>query len=186
MHPTLDIPGSTALLVVDIQERLVHAMDDCSSMLEAAARMVRIANRLDAPVLVTEQYPRGLGSTVADVADHVSDDAQVFAKTSFSCFGCSAVGAELDRYRPETIVISGIEAHVCVQQTALDALDRGFHVVVLADAVQSRTLLDRDTALAFLRSRGVTVTTVEALAFAMLRDTKHPAFKDISRIVVGK
>ncbi len=186
MHSTLHTPGSTALLVVDIQERLVGAMGDCASMLAAAARMVRIANRLESPVLVTEQYPRGLGSTVADVADHVSDDAPVFAKTSFSCFGCSAVGAELDRHRPETLVIAGIEAHVCVQQTALDALDRGFHVAVLADAVQSRTPLDRDTALAFLRSRGVTVTTVEALAFAMLRDAEHPAFKDISRIVVGK
>ena len=186
MHPTLHSPGSTALLVVDIQERLVRAMGDCTSMLAAAARIVRIANRLDVPVIVTEQYPRGLGATVADVADHVSDNAPVFAKTSFSCFGCPTVSAELERHRPETLVIAGIEAHVCVQQTALDALDRGFHVVVLADAVQSRTLLDRDTALALLRSRGATVTTAEALAFAMLRNAEHPAFKDISRIVVGK
>ncbi|MFW5803364.1 MAG: isochorismatase family protein [Verrucomicrobiota bacterium] len=184
MHHTLHSPGSIALLVVDVQERLVRAMGDCSDMLAAAARMVRIANRLEVPVIVTEQYPRGLGSTVSVVGDHVPDSAPVFAKTSFSCFGCPAVSAELERYRPETLVIAGIEAHVCVQQTALDALARGFHVAVLADAVQSRNLLDRDTALALLRSRGVTVSTVEALAFALLRDAEHPAFKDISRIVV--
>lgn len=186
MHPTLHNPGAAALLVVDIQDRLVNAMSEPDDMIAAATRMLRIANRLNVPVIVTEQYPRGLGPTVEAIRSAVPEEIPVVEKTSFSCLGNARAAAEVDRFRPDTVVLCGIETHVCVQQTALDALDRGFHVVVLADAVLSRRSVDHETALDLMRRRGVAVTTVEALAFAMLRDSQHQAFKDVSRIVTDR
>lgn len=183
MHPTLRNPGAVALMVVDVQERLLQAMAEPDETIAATACAVRIARRLELPLVVTEQYPKGLGHTVPAVADQFAPETPVFEKTAFSCFGCAAVAAELDRTRPDTLALCGVETHVCVQQTALDALERGFHVVVLADAVLSRRETDRGVALELLRARGVTVTTVESLAFAIMRDAKHAAFKAVSRIV---
>lgn len=175
--------NSIAFLVVDVQARLVSVIQEVDALTRRVQLLVRGAGALNLPVLVSEQYPKGLGHTVPVIAEALPETSPVFEKTSFSCFGCTQLAVELDRFRPRTLVLTGVETHVCVQQTALDALQRGFEVVLPADAVRSRNAVDQKTSLTLLRSRGATVTTVEAILFALVRDAKHPAFKAISKLV---
>jgi len=172
----------TVLVVIDIQERLAAAMGDFAERGPAMVRAIRAAALLGIDVVVTEQYPRGLGPTVADVAEALPPGTPRFEKTAFSCWGCIDFAAAVQASAPETLVLVGMETHVCVQQTALQAIDRGHSVVLLADAVCSRHAIDRETALALMRARGVTIATVEALAFDWLTDSRHPAFKQVSAL----
>jgi len=172
------------LVVIDVQDRLCRAMPSaCAERLTMMAKAVRIAGILKIETVVTEQYPQGLGTTVPELRDALEPGMPVFEKTAFSCWGCGAFAAAVDAHRPQALVLLGMETHVCVQQTALAALARGYGVFLLADAVCSRRDADRDTALALLRDQGAIVTTVEALAFAWLQTAAHPKFREVSRVV---
>lgn len=171
------------LAVIDIQERLVAAMPEFEPAAKnAVVRLLKSAGVLKLETLVTEQYPQGLGPTVPEVKAALPVGTKTFAKTAFSCFGCTEFAAAVDAVRPGFLLLAGMETHVCVQQTALDALARGIQPVLLADVVTSRKKTDRELALRLLRHAGVTVTTVEAAVFHLLRDAKAPGFKEISRI----
>jgi nicotinamidase-related amidase len=175
--------GETALIVIDIQDRLCRAMPELPAAQPVMEKAVRIAALLGVRTLVTEQYPKGLGPTLPELRESLPAAASVFSKTAFSCWGCAEFAAAVTEMRPSTLVLIGMETHVCLQQTAIDSLRRGYQVVVLADAVCSRKATDRDAALAFMRSRGIVVTTLEALAFDWLGDAQHPDFRALSRIV---
>lgn len=180
---TLGFPlHRSALLVIDAQERLARAMSDFAACEKAIHNVICAAAELKVDILVTEQYPSGLGSTVPNIAAVLPPNAPVIAKTSFSCLGCNEVTAALQARGPECLVLSGVETHVCVQQTALAAAARGLRVAVLADAVTSRHSTDKDIALELMRRHGVLVTTVEALVFDWLEDASHPSFKTVSRL----
>jgi len=179
---TLSDPATSALVVVDIQDRLSKAMPDFEDYLPSMVRAVQAARALMVDTLVTEQYPKGLGDTIPEIRAELKHDVPVFDKTSFSCWGSVAFAAGVEAFRPKTLVLIGMETHVCVQQTALQALERGYRVIVLADAICSRREMDRDAALLLMASRGVTVSTTEALAFDWLQNSRHPAFKQVSAI----
>ena len=172
-----------ALVVVDLQERLLKALPSAASLVERATFLVETARLLNVPILATEQYPKGLGPTVPALRSRLPSTPH--EKTAFSVLGCDELKLEWQRLRKTTVVLAGAEAHVCVLQSAFDFLAFGVRVVVAADAVGSRFRHDHDTALERLRHAGAVVTTVEMIAFEWLVDSKHPAFKAASGLVRG-
>lgn len=178
-------PEACALVLVDVQVKLARAMRDIGRRQLPMAKAVLTAELLGCEIVVTEQVPTALGPTVTQLAELLPEAAPLISKTAFSCWGEAGFAARIASSQPQGLVLIGMETHVCVLQTALDSLAREYQVAVLADAVCSRKDLDRQTGLALMQARGATVTTYEALAFDWLRDSTHPRFREVSRIVKG-
>jgi len=178
--PELMSRHDSALLVVDVQTRLLEAMAPPPSLVWNIRRLIDGARALNVPVAATEQYPKGLGPTVPELAQRL--DA-IPSKLTFSCRECTGI---LDSFRDQglyKILVVGIETHVCVQQTVLDLLAAGFRVFVAVDAVASRFPIDRDTAVRRMDSAGATLTTTEAALFEWCEVAGTPEFKRISQLV---
>ncbi len=167
------------LVVIDVQQRLVPAMAEFAPVLRNVRRLIRGWQVLESPIVVTEQYPRGLGPTVPSVAGLVP--GPYLDKVAFSCFG-SPVFREATAGH-SSLILCGLEAHVCVLQTALDGLADGRAVTVVADAVTSREPLNRELALRQAAQAGATVTSTESVLFAALGEAAGERFKAISRLV---
>ena len=174
------VAGSSVLCIVDLQERLLAAMPAAGPVVERAGRLARGAALLSVPALLVEQYPRGLGRTPAEVADGLPPP---FEKMSFSCCDCRSFVEALPA-GASSAVLCGLETHVCVAQTALDLLERGLDVFVVADAVMSRHAIDHDVALRRLEASGAVVTTSEAVLFEWCRSAEHPQFQAVRRLVL--
>ncbi len=177
-HPTIE---TISFLLIDMQEKLLAAMDplDTEKILIRQKIMLNLAKELNIPVIVTEQYSKGLGKTVSDLAVLFKEEWAVLDKTSFSCFGDINFRREIERKPCKSLVLMGVETHVCIQQTAVDALARGFQVFLIADAVNSRRQDDAALAIDFMRGVNVHVTSSESLIFSLLKDADHPAFKKV-------
>lgn len=170
------------LLVVDVQERLVPAITGIDGVIANLRILLSAARELAVPILASEQYPQGLGPTVAAVADLLPPDC-VAAKTHFSCAAEPAVAKHLDRLQRRQVVVAGVEAHVCVLQSALGLAERGYPVFVVADAVASRRTENAHLALARLRQAGVVVVSTEMVVFEWLHRAATPVFKTLSRLI---
>ena len=178
--PELMSRHDTALLVVDVQTKLLAAMDPPPTLVWNIQRLVKGAQTLGVPVDATEQYPKGLGPTTDPLRELLSE---VPSKLLFSCRECAAI---FQRYQEQgifKILVAGIEAHVCVQQTVLDLLAEGFRVYVAADAIASRYSMDCDIAMRRMDSSGATLTTTEAALFEWCEVAGTPEFKQISALV---
>ena len=169
--------GDTALLVIDVQERLLPAIPDGSRVVWNVRRLVDAAKILGLPVLGTEQYPQGLGATVAELAERLGT---LPAKDTFSAGGCPGLFEDLRGRGIHKLLVCGIEAHVCVAQTTFDLLADGCQVFVAVDAVGSRFAIDRETALKRMDSAGAVLTTTEAAMFEWCERSGTPEFKRIS------
>lgn len=178
--PEMMSVGDTALLVVDVQEKLVPAIADHRRIVWNIRRLIDGARILGLPVVATEQYPQGLGPTVPELAERLG---QIPSKLTFSCGGCPQVFKDLENRGVFKLLVCGVEAHVCVQQTVLDLLASGWKVYVAVDAVGSRFEIDRTTALARMDSAGATLTTTEAALFEWCQVAGTPQFKQISQLV---
>ncbi len=175
-------PDRTAVMLVDLQERIVPHMDERRTLVRRSGRLLQGANALGLPILVTEQYPRGLGATIKEAAHHLDAAVCIDPKTRFSA--CTEpVMRFLKKFEATSVVIAGIETHICVLQTCLDLIDAGLTVAVCADATSSRRPIDRDTALKRMTQAGVLPTTVESVLFELLRDADHDKFRAVSKIV---
>lgn len=177
--PSLLSRGDSALLVIDVQEKLAPAIDDCKYMVSRCILIARAATLLSVPILVTEQYPKGLGTTVADLAPWATS---AISKTAFSA-ATTAILEELGKKNIAKVLLAGIECHVCVQQTALDLLAAGFRVYLAVDAVGSRRPMDKHWALERMSQNGVTMTTAEAVVFEWTENADAPEFKEISKLI---
>jgi len=167
-----------ALVVIDVQEAFRKAVGSFDRVAQRSAILVRGAQALGIPVIVTEQYPRGLGATVPEVAEALGELPRL-PKTAFS-----AMRAEgFDLGGRDQALICGIETHVCVAQTALDLLGAGTQVHIACDAVASRSDADRETALRRLEQAGATLTSVEAALFELLGEAGTPEFKAVQELV---
>jgi nicotinamidase-related amidase len=173
--------AKSQLLLIDLQERLLPAMTDSAGISHRIGILLTAARQLGVPVLASEQYPAGLGATVSNVRGQLQTD-EILTKTEFSCFANPALRERL-RQKAGQIVIAGIEAHVCVLQTALDLAAAGRDVYVVADAVSSRSPDSKAIALQRLASKGVTVVTTEMVLFEWLRRADRPEFKPISQLI---
>ena len=180
--PELMSRGDTALVVVDVQEKLVPAIDQNARVVWNVRRLIDGANVLGLPVAATEQYPKGLGPTIAELAERLGSAP---SKLTFSCGGCPEFFLVLEQWRERgvhKILVCGMETHVCVQQTVLDLLADAWRVYVATDAVGSRFNIDYRTALGRMDSAGATLTTTEAALFEWCEVAGTPEFKQISRL----
>jgi nicotinamidase-related amidase len=169
-----------ALLVVDVQEKLVPRIVDRDLMLANAVRLVRGAQLLKMPVWATEQYPEGLGPTVHALAELIPHRP---SKTVFHCCAVPQLLEQLYGRQIRHLTLAGIEAHVCVSQTALELLRLGFGVQIPADAVGSRSRMDWEFALRRMERAGVVISTTEAVLFEWTERSDRPEFKAISDLV---
>lgn len=182
---TLPPSPATALLVVDIQERLIAAMPprEASRLVACTELLLDAARLFELPVFVTEQHPRGLGATVAPVRavlDTFAKPPRVFEKTVFNAHAADGLGEALEASGARAVIVVGMEAHVCVFQTARSLAKQGYLVQLPFDAVTSRDPACKHTALAALAAHGALVTSAETVVFDLLGDAKHPHFKALS------
>ena len=170
------------LLVIDVQEAFVPHIQEMDRVVERSGIMVEAAKILGLPIIVTEQYPKGLGRTV-DALQQSLGDCQYYEKTSFSVMKELAIHDAISRTARKQILVAGIETHVCVSQTAFHLLEDDFQVYILADAAGSRRKEDHDIALERVRQASAVITTTEAAIMEMTLTSKHPSFKEISTII---
>ena len=170
------------LVVIDIQGNLARAMDDKEALFANAARMIAGAQVFGLPVVVTEQTPEKLGTTIPELAPLLRGIAPI-RKEGFSCCAVPAFLDALADAGRRQILLSGIEGHICVYQTAMDLIEAGYEVHVVADAVPSRTARNRRLALERLAREGATITSTETVLFELLKTAADPRFKAIFRLV---
>ena len=188
----LDINRSL-LLLIDVQVKLFAAMNDKEALQAGIHTLVKGAGILGIPILVTEQYPSGLGSTIPEVdalvkeisarANPSNPPTNSIDKMTFSCWSDRRCRVEIEASGRNQILLAGIEAHVCVYQTALDLLAAGYEVHVVTEAVGSRTARNKDLGLQKMRDAGAEITGIEMALFELLRTAEAPAFREISRLV---
>lgn len=172
-----------SLVVIDAQERLVPAMSEPERVIKNISILIRAARELGVPILASEQYPRGLGPTLPEISDLWPADLEPIAKTDFSCLDEPVFARAFKKIDRDQTIICGVEAHVCVLQTALAARSVGKNVFVIADACASRVPLSAERAYDRLRDEGVAVATTEMVVFEWLRRAGGPAFKTLSGLV---
>ena len=170
------------LVVIDVQGKLAELMHEKESLFKNISILVKAADLLEIPVVVTEQVPASLGPTVEEIAANLGE-TQPIDKAAFSCFGDDKFREKLISLRKSQVLICGIESHVCVYQTAADAVRSGWEVHVPADAVSSRDPSNKEVALRRLRTEGVTVSSVEMALFELMKTAEHPAFRDVSKLI---
>ena len=177
-------PANTTLLIVDIQERLLPALHEHQAFLAACRQFITGANLLGVPHIITEQYPKGLGATVPDIA-LLTPDAPKFSKTQFSAY-TAEVAAALQSRQPEkqNIILIGCETHICVLQTVLDLRQQGYNVFIPQECATSRTAANKANGLQQIQAAGGIVSNIESLLFMLLKDAQHPQFKAISKLIV--
>ena len=173
---------NTVLVLVDFQEKLARAMHEKEALLESTIKLVQGAKVIGLPIIWTEQNPKGLGSTVPEVAALLSD-LQPVTKLSFSCCGEVRFMEQLDALNRKQALVAGIESHVCVYQTVMDLLHLGYEVQVVADAVSSRTLQNKAIGLERCRELGASITSAETALFELLRVAEGDKFKQMLKVV---
>lgn len=171
----------SALLIIDIQERILKVMQRYETVIDNTLKLIRGSKTLNIPIYYTEQYPKGLGETAAQLKEELNGEA--IQKMSFSCSGAEDLFEEFKNKGYSQIIVCGIESHVCVQQTVLDLLVNNFQVDVAADAVSSRKDTDYNIALERMRANGAEVTTTESILFELLNVCGTEEFKIVSKLV---
>ena len=179
---TLDAARS-ALVVIDMQESFRSAIPDFAEAARRIATAVSGAQLLRVPVVVTEQYPKGLGRTAAEIAAALAPGDEPVEKTAFSSCGAQEFVARLEQTGAKQILVCGIEAHICVNQTTHDLLARGFQVHLLTDCVTARTARDREAGISKMQRSGALPSTVELALFELLRDARHEQFKAVQKLI---
>jgi len=173
----------TGLMVVDVQDKLFAQVERPCEVLQSMNKVIKGFQILKLPIVVTEQYPQGLGGTVASLKAILGSQQEILAKTTFSCFGDELIKKTILESPVNQWILVGIEAHVCILQTAKDLLAANKQVVVLNDGISSRSIFDFSTAIAELRDCGARISSTETVLFELLQDSKAPEFKQISQLV---
>ena len=182
-HPNILDPKSTALVVIDVQEAFRNAIPQFENIAVRISTAVRGCNILDIPILVTEQYPKGLGPTVEEIVLSLPEGLERIEKKTFSACGAKSFLKALNELEISQIIICGVETHVCVSQTAHDLIADDYDVHVLTDSVASRFDHDREAGLSKLYGSGVNPSSVEMALFELMRDAGHTKFKEIQALI---
>lgn len=178
---TIDIkPENSLFLFIDVQEKLVAMLqkDKCAKKAEILARCAKV---LGIKTILTEQYPKGLGSTVAQVKYSIPDSAKTFEKTSFNALLTEGVQEAIGQVK--NVFIFGIETHICVYQSAIALLEKGYNVFVVKDACASRDSDEFKAGINLMEKEGAKIITTEMVVFEMLKSSKHPNFKEIQALI---
>ena len=181
MLNTLDKENSL-LLIIDIQERLVHALDK-DVVVKKAVTLTQAAKLLEIPIIATEQYPKGLGSTMPVIKEKFAKDSKVIEKTVFSACKADGFLETLKSFKKTQIVVCGIETHVCVHQSVADLISVGFEVYVAKDACASRNKYEFKQGIERMQENGARISCLEIILFEWIKDAKNPNFKEIQALI---
>ncbi|MDW8034153.1 MAG: hydrolase [Nitrososphaerota archaeon] len=173
--------NDTVLIVIDVQEKLVPLVIRNNEIISNIVKLIKFCKKLQIPIIITEQYPKGLGKTVREISEELQEIKPI-EKTSFSCFGSEEFKKALRKIKAKTLILVGVEAHICIAQTALDALDR-FRVCIVADAISSRSVENLNIGLQRMRDNGVIISSTEMLMYELLKDSKSKEFKDMKHLL---
>jgi len=170
------------VLIVDMQERLVGATN-AQKEAEVASKLIEAANILDIPIIVSEQYPKGLGHTDGTLAEFLNSSSKIIKKTAFSLLKECGVLETIKSYGKSQVILLGIETHVCVYQTAMDLLEKGYEVCLLKDGCKSRNEFEYETGIDLMCLEGVKISCLEIVLFELLQDAKNPNFKEVQALI---
>ena len=177
-NPIILKKESTALLIIDMQERILPVIRNYETVLENTVKLIKGFKTMQLPIYFTEQYPKGLGPTSQIILNEL-ERYSAYQKMSFSCSGAENLFDELHKKKLSQIVVAGIESHVCVQQTVLDLIANNYQVNLAANAVSSRKEIDYNIALDRMRTLGAEITTSESILFELLEVCGTPEFKEV-------
>jgi nicotinamidase-related amidase len=181
-HPALLDRNRAALAVIDMQESFAKIIPDFEVLASRIALTVQACKLASVPIIVTEQYPKGLGHTVAAIAAHLPEGQAPIEKLSFSACGVREFDTQLREHHVEQVMLCGIEAHICVSQTAQDLLQNGYQVHLLSDAVSTRLQRNREVAIGKLAKAGAIISSVEMALFELI-GAGTPEFKAMQALV---
>lgn len=176
----LDINNSI-LLIIDIQEKLVKAAYNGEDIVKNTSKISKACEILSIPTIITEQYPKGLGSTIESIKNN---NSVIIEKTTFSALKEPKFAQELKNFGRKQVILCGIEAHICVLQTAIELLKAGYEVYILQDCVSSRHSKELNIGIELLKQHGIKVTCTEIVIFQWLKSSKHPNFKEIQKLII--
>jgi len=180
-HPNILELSRSALLIIDMQEAFRASIKDFDKLAERIVVAVKGAHLLSLPIMVTEQYPKGLGHTAKEIVEVLPADIEIVEKTTFSSCGAQQFQSKLQAIKH--VLVAGIEAHICVNQTVHDLIAADFKVHLLTDCIASRNKTDRKTAVAKMQSSGAILSSVEMALFELMRDARHEQFKAIQGLI---
>ena len=170
---------NSQILVIDIQEKLLNAVFNRECVEKKSKILIKVAEILELPVTVTEQYPQGLGETI----EGLKENAKVFTKTSFNALEDEELLNNLSGHDRNQVIIFGIETHICVHQTVASLIQKGFEVTVINDACGSRSEFEYQQALLTMKENGAKIKSTEMVIFELLKSAKHPNFKEIQGLI---
>lgn len=182
-HQNMLILTQSALTVIDMQEAFRTKILDFSEVAERIATMVKAAKLLQLPIIVTEQYPKGLGHTATEILEVLPASTKVIEKTSFSSCGAQQFQAQLENTGAKQVIVCGIEAHICVNQTVHDLIASGFQVHLITDCVTSRKQNDKEVGIRKMELGEAIPSSLEMALFEMLQDARHEQFKAIQGLI---
>lgn len=179
-------PTNCALVIIDIQEKLVNATKYGNEVAEKMTKLAKCAKIMELPTIITEQYPKGLGETVSELKDNLAESTFLLEKTSFSAMLEPLFAQKIQELKDNNItqiLIGGIETHICVLQTAIDLINAGFEVFIVKDTCASRNKSEYKTGLNLLQQYGAKITCLEIVLFDLLKTSKNPNFKEIQALI---
>ena len=171
-----------SLVVVDVQGKLAKLMYDGQALFKNIQILIKAAKILDIPIVWSQQCPASLGPTIPQIAELLADN-QPIDKASFSCCGSKQFISKLNSLNRRQVLLCGIETHICIYQTAVDLREKGYAVFVIADAVSSRMLDNKQTAITKMQMMGINIYSTEMALFELLKTADHPQFKQIAKLV---
>lgn len=175
-HPNLVNKNDIILIIIDVQEKLIPKIFQKDLIIKNIIKIIQFSKMLNIQIVLTEQYPKGLGHTIPEIKENLTYYEPI-EKVSFSCFGSSEFATKISEIEAKTLVIAGIETHICVNQTALDAIFRNFKVHVISDAVSSRTKENWETGICKMRDNDVVISSTEMFIYEILEKAGTDNFK---------
>ncbi len=174
--------NNTIALIVDEQVKLMPVIHDAASVIRNTRILMEGLKLLEVPFLITQQYTKGMGMTEKAIFETAGTE-EYLDKRTFSCMDAENIRSAIEKSGKKQVILAGVEAHICVLQTALDLADAGFDVFVVEDCISSRKVSDKETALKRMIQTGVQVTSYESLLFELMRTSTHPEFKQVSKLI---
>ena len=183
--PLCDVDNS-CLIIIDVQAKLTSAMPEkvIARLRKNTGVLINAADQLNVPIITTAQYPKGLGPIEDFITSKLTDSSNNFEKTRFSCLGADQLPEHLNRINKKQIILTGIEAHICVLQSAIELMAAKYDVFIVTDAIASRKSTCYETALLRLNQSGCLLLNTESVLFEWLRDASHPQFKSLSKLIL--
>lgn len=177
-----DIQNSI-LLIIDIQEKLLNATYNKNTLKNKAVILTKAASILNIPIYITEQYPKGLGSTISEIKSLLPENSAITEKTDFNAFENKSSFEKFKSFKRRQVIVLGIETHICVYQTAEFLINNGYSITIAADACGSRLKEESDYGLDNIKQKGADIKSTEMILFELLKTAKHPNFKEIQSLI---